>query len=43
VYLHEHLGPSLLAGAALVIVGVYVVNRRPRRPTGTIAGPVSRP
>jgi drug/metabolite transporter (DMT)-like permease len=28
VYLHETLGPSLLAGAALVIVGVYLVNRR---------------
>ena len=26
--LHESLGPSLLAGAALVIVGVYLVNRR---------------
>ena len=43
VYLHEQLGASLLAGAALVIVGVYLVNRRPRRPTGTIAGPFSRP
>jgi drug/metabolite transporter (DMT)-like permease len=29
VLLHESLGPSLLAGAALVIVGVYLVNRRP--------------
>ena len=29
VFLHESLGPSLLAGAALVIVGVYLVNRRP--------------
>ena len=28
VFLHETLGPSLLAGAALVIVGVYLVNRR---------------
>jgi O-acetylserine/cysteine efflux transporter len=28
VFLHESLGPSLLAGAALVIVGVYLVNRR---------------
>ncbi len=27
--LHETLGPSLLAGAALVILGVYLVNRRP--------------
>jgi drug/metabolite transporter (DMT)-like permease len=35
VYLHESLGPSLLAGAALVIVGVYLVNRRPARPRGT--------
>jgi O-acetylserine/cysteine efflux transporter len=26
--LHESLGPSVLAGAALVIVGVYLVNRR---------------
>ena len=29
VYLHETLGPSLLVGAALVILGVYLVNRRP--------------
>lgn len=29
VFLHETLGPSLLAGAALVILGVYLVNRRP--------------
>jgi drug/metabolite transporter (DMT)-like permease len=29
VYLHETLGPSLLAGAALVIVGVFLVNRPP--------------
>lgn len=29
VLLHETLGPSLLAGAALVILGVYLVNRRP--------------
>jgi drug/metabolite transporter (DMT)-like permease len=28
VFLHETLGPSLLVGAALVIVGVYLVNRR---------------
>jgi O-acetylserine/cysteine efflux transporter len=28
--LHESLGASLLTGAALVIVGVYLVNRRPR-------------
>ena len=28
VFLHETLGPSLLAGAALVILGVYLVNRR---------------
>jgi drug/metabolite transporter (DMT)-like permease len=28
VFLHESLGPSLLAGATLVIVGVYLVNRR---------------
>jgi drug/metabolite transporter (DMT)-like permease len=26
--LHESLGPSVLAGSALVIVGVYLVNRR---------------
>ncbi len=32
VLLHESLGLSLLAGAGLVIVGVYLVNRRPRRP-----------
>jgi len=30
-FLGESLGPSLLAGAALVIVGVYLVNRRPTR------------
>lgn len=29
VLLHETLGDSLLAGAALVILGVYLVNRRP--------------
>jgi len=29
VFLHESLGLSLLVGAALVIVGVYLVNRRP--------------
>ncbi len=28
VFLHESLGPSLLVGAALVILGVYLVNRR---------------
>ncbi len=28
VFLHETLGPSLLVGAGLVIVGVYLVNRR---------------
>ena len=28
VFLHETFGPSLLAGAALVIVGVFLVNRR---------------
>jgi drug/metabolite transporter (DMT)-like permease len=33
VVLHESLGPSLLAGAALVIVGVYLVNRRPPVPS----------
>jgi drug/metabolite transporter (DMT)-like permease len=31
VFLHESLGPSLLAGAGLVIVGVYLVNRPARR------------
>jgi len=30
VFLGETLGVSLLAGAALVILGVYLVNRRPR-------------
>jgi drug/metabolite transporter (DMT)-like permease len=30
VFLHESLGPSLLVGAALVILGVYLVNRRRR-------------
>ena len=30
LFLHETLGPSLLAGAALVVVGVYLVNRRAR-------------
>ncbi len=34
VFLHETLGPSLLVGAALVIVGVYLVNRRPWVPSG---------
>jgi drug/metabolite transporter (DMT)-like permease len=34
VFLHESLGPSLLAGAALVIVGVYLVNRRSRGGVG---------
>jgi drug/metabolite transporter (DMT)-like permease len=29
VFLHESLGASLLAGAALVILGVYLVNRPP--------------
>ncbi|QWZ06502.1 DMT family transporter [Nocardioides panacis] len=29
VFLHETLGLSLLAGAALVVLGVYLVNRRP--------------
>jgi drug/metabolite transporter (DMT)-like permease len=29
-FLHEALGPSLLAGAALVVAGVYLVNRRQR-------------
>ena len=29
VFLHETLGLSLLVGAALVILGVYLVNRRP--------------
>jgi O-acetylserine/cysteine efflux transporter len=28
LFLHEALGASLLAGAALVIIGVYLVNRR---------------
>jgi drug/metabolite transporter (DMT)-like permease len=28
LFLGESLGPSLLAGAALVIAGVYLVNRR---------------
>jgi O-acetylserine/cysteine efflux transporter len=31
VFLHESLGPSLLAGAVLVVAGVYLVNRRPAR------------
>jgi O-acetylserine/cysteine efflux transporter len=30
LFLQESLGPSLLAGAALVILGVYLVNRRAR-------------
>ncbi|MGZ4467747.1 MAG: DMT family transporter [Nocardioidaceae bacterium] len=30
VFLGESLGVSLLAGAALVVLGVYLVNRRPR-------------
>ena len=32
VFLHETLGLSLLAGAALVVLGVYLVNRRPAVP-----------
>jgi drug/metabolite transporter (DMT)-like permease len=32
--LHESLGLSLLLGAALVILGVYLVNRRSRGPVG---------
>ncbi len=36
VYLHETMGPSLLAGAALVIVGVHLVNRRPAEAQGTL-------
>ena len=43
VYLDEHLGASLLAGAALVVVGVYLVNRRPRRRAGSISAPSPRP
>jgi drug/metabolite transporter (DMT)-like permease len=31
VLLDEALTASLLAGAALVVLGVYLVNRRPRR------------
>ena len=34
LFLGESLGPSLLAGAALVIVGVYLVNRRSTSATG---------
>jgi O-acetylserine/cysteine efflux transporter len=34
VFLHESVGPSLLAGAALVIVGVYLVNRPTRGGAG---------
>ncbi len=30
VLLGEALGPSLLAGAALIVSGIYLVNRRPR-------------
>jgi len=33
LFLGESLGPSLLAGAALVIIGVYLVNRRSGVPT----------
>jgi drug/metabolite transporter (DMT)-like permease len=35
VFLHESLGLSLLVGAALVIVGVYLVNRRPAEAAGS--------
>jgi drug/metabolite transporter (DMT)-like permease len=28
--LDEALGPSLLAGAALIVSGIYLVNRTPR-------------
>jgi drug/metabolite transporter (DMT)-like permease len=34
VFLHESLGLSLLAGAALVIAGVYLVNRRSQASVG---------
>jgi drug/metabolite transporter (DMT)-like permease len=30
VFLDETLGPRLVAGAALVVLGIYLVNRRPR-------------
>lgn len=30
VFLHESLGVTLLLGAVLVVLGVYLVNRRPR-------------
>lgn len=30
VFLGETLGPSLIAGAALVVLGIYLVNRAPR-------------
>ena len=31
VFLDEPLGYTLLAGAALVVSGIYLVNREPRR------------
>ena len=31
VFLDESLGPPLLAGAVLVVLGIYLVNRAPRR------------
>jgi drug/metabolite transporter (DMT)-like permease len=41
--LHESLGLSLLVGAALVIVGVYLVNRRATgRMRRQVPSPVSR-
>ncbi|CAA9445088.1 MAG: hypothetical protein AVDCRST_MAG01-01-3996 [uncultured Rubrobacteraceae bacterium] len=30
IVLDETLGPPLLAGAALVVSGIYLVNRAPR-------------
>lgn len=41
LFLRESLGPSLLLGAALVIVGVHLVNRRPAAPPapGASRGP----
>jgi drug/metabolite transporter (DMT)-like permease len=31
VFLDETLGPALIAGAALVVLGIYLVNRTPRK------------
>jgi len=33
LFLGETVGPTLLVGAAFVVSGIYLVNRRSERPT----------